>query len=154
LADGTVVKKRRRASRGSSIVEFALCLPFLVIFVLGTIDGARLYSTWNRTKHAAQQGANYAQFYPLRQTTGATCTDPSNINARVHNEGSDLTVNVYFNGNLYTPGCAELASNSSVQPGDTVSVKVTAPFSFLTPFAQNLWGSPTVKATAKITVQG
>jgi hypothetical protein len=149
------VRKRRSASRGSAIIEFALCLPFLVILVLGTIDGARLYSTFNRAKHAAQQGANYAQFYPLRQTTGAvSCNDPNNIFDRVHNEGADLTVEVYYNGTFATPGCAELASNSPIQPGGTVSVRVTAPFTFITPFAQTLWGSPSVRATAKIVVQG
>jgi Flp pilus assembly protein TadG len=148
------VIKRSRRSRGSAIIEFALCLPFLTILVLGTIDGARMFSTWNRAKHAAQQGANYAQFYPTRQVTGATCTDPNNITDRVQNEGSDLTVQVYYSGTLQSPSCSELSSSSTIQPGDTVSVKVTAPFSFITPFAKSLWGNPSVTAIAKITVQG
>ena len=150
-ADETSVTiKRRRASRGSALIEFALCLPFLVIFALGTIDGARLYSTWNRTKHAAQQGANFAQYYPLRQTSVGTCGNGNSIQAKVQNEGSDLTVAV-------TPastGCQDILPGSSIQPGQTVTVRVTAPFSFITPFAQNLWGNPTVHATARITVQG
>jgi Flp pilus assembly protein TadG len=146
------VKKRPRASRGSAIIEFALCLPFLVILVLGTVDGARLYATWNRTKHAAQQGANFAQFYPYRQAAqGSSCADPDNITARAKNEGSDLTVTV---SPAVSPVCQDLTTSSAIQPGSTVSVTVTAPFTFLTPFAQNLWGNPTVKATAKVTVQG
>lgn len=151
-ADEFTVRKRLRASRGSAIIEFALCLPFLVIFALGTIDGARLYSSWNRTKHAAQQGANFAQYYPLRQAaTGSNCADPDNITARARNEGSDLTVTV---SPAVTPSCQDLNSLSVIQAGQTVSVTVTSPFTFFTPFAQNLWGNPTVKATAKITVQG
>jgi Flp pilus assembly protein TadG len=146
------VKKRRRASRGSAIIEFALCLPFLVIFALGTVDGARLYATWNRTKHAAQQGANFAQYYPLRQApTGAACTAPNNITDRVKNEGSDLTVTV---SPAATPSCQDIVTGSVIQAGQTVSVTVTAPFTFVTPFAKNLWGNPTVRSTARITVQG
>ncbi|MEY2419684.1 MAG: TadE-like protein [Actinomycetota bacterium] len=148
------MKKRSGSSRGSAIIEFALCLPFLVILCLGTIDGTRLYATWNRTKHAAQQGANYAQFYPLRIVSGSGCSDPANVTARVHNEGSDLSVEVFYSGTLTTATCMELDRNSPIQPGQTVSVRVTAPFTFITPFAKNLWGNPTVRATAKITVQG
>lgn len=151
-ADETSVRKRNRGARGSAIIEFALCLPFLVIFALGTVDGARLYSTWNRTKSAAQQGANFAQYYPLRQAaSGASCPDPDNIQARVRNEGSDLTVTV---SPTAAPSCQDLTAASSIQPGQTVSVTVTAPFSFMTPFAQNLWGNPTVRSTARIRVQG
>jgi Flp pilus assembly protein TadG len=152
MADESTVRKRLRASRGSAIIEFALCLPLLVIFALGTIDGARLYATWNRTKHAAQQGANFAQYYPLRQApSGALCADPDNIEARAQNEGDDLTVAV---SPAATPSCQDLNSLSVVQAGQQVSVTVTAPFTFITPFAEALWGNPTVKATAKITVQG
>ena len=146
------VRKRRRASRGSAIIEFALCLPFLVIFALGTVDGARLYATWNRTKHAAQQGANFAQYYPLRQApTAAACLAPNNITDRVKNEGSDLTVTVTPTA---SPSCQDLNALSPIQAGQTVSVTVTAPFTFITPFAESLWGDPTVRATARITVQG
>ena len=120
--------------------------------VLGTIDGARLYATWNRAKHAAQQGANFAQYYPLRQAAvGGSCAAPDNITARAQNDGTDLTVTV---SPVASPLCQDLTSGSTVHPGDTVSVTVTAPFSFLTPFAQSLWGNPVVKATAKVTVQG
>jgi Flp pilus assembly protein TadG len=146
------VKKRRRASRGTAIIEFALCLPFLVILALGTVDGARLYSTWNRTKHAAQQGANFAQYYPLRQaSSGASCPDPDNIKARVLNEGSDLTVAV---SPVASPACQDMTTTSAVQPGSTMTVTATAPFTFITPFARAIWGNPTVKSTAKVTVQG
>lgn len=152
-ADGTGVKKGRSASRGSAIIEFALCLPFLVILTLGTIDGARLYATWNRTKHAAQIGADFAQYYPLRQAqVGTGCVAPDNVTSRVQNEGTDLTVSV---SPVATPTlCQDMTTLSSLQPGQTVTVTVTAPFTFMTPFAQSLWGNPVVKSSAKITVQG
>ncbi len=151
-ADEVSVRRRLRASRGSAIIEFALCLPFLIILVLGTVDGARLYATWNLTKHAAQQGANFAQYYPLRQASlGTSCTDPDSITARARNEGSGLTVTV---SPAASPVCQDLNGASVIQAGQTVAVTVTAPFTFLTPFAQAVWGNPSVRATARITVQG
>src|SRR5204863_7652617 len=101
--------------------------------VFGTVDGARLYTSWNRAKHAAQQGANFAQFYPLRQAvSGSSCAAPNNITARAQAEGTDLTVTV---SPAASPVCQDLTTLSSIQPGQTVSVTVTAPFSFITPFA-------------------
>ena len=76
------------------MVEFAIALPLLLILVLGTIDGARLFATWNRVKNGAKEGAAYAQYFPTKQATGTTCADPNNITARARNEGSDLTVTV------------------------------------------------------------
>ena len=146
------MKKRFRASRGTALVEFALCLPLLTILVLGTIDGARLYATWTKTKQAAQQGANFAQYYPLRQApSGSSCANPDNIQARARNEGSDLTVTV---SPAVIPACQDLSAGSVIQSGQTVTVTVSAPFAFVTPFAQTLWGSPVVKSSARITVQG
>ena len=149
---GSRIAAFRRGSRGAALIEFALCLPFLTILVLGTIDGTRLFATWNRTKHSAQQGANFAQYYPYRQAAvGSACATPNNITDRVRNEGSDLTVTVTP---AISPACQDLTSMSALQPGQTVSVTVSAPFTFISPFARTLWGNPTVKSTAKITVQG
>lgn len=142
----------RRTSRGAAMVEFALALPLLLILALGTIDGARLYATWNRTKTGAREGATYAQWFPLHQAaSGAACPDPNSITARARNEGSDLTVTV---SPAVTPTCQELNAASVIQPGGTVTVTAAAPFTFVSPFARALWGNPTVKSTVRITVQG
>ena len=142
----------KRTSRGAAMVEFALALPLLLILSLGTVDGARLYATWNRTKTGAHEGATYAQWFPMHQSTsGSLCPDPNSITARARNEGSDLTVTV---SPAVTPTCQEMTPTSTIQPGQTVTVTAAAPFTFLSPFARALWGNPTVKSTVRVTVQG
>ncbi len=143
---------RRGSSRGAAMVEFALALPLLLILALGTIDGARLYATWNRTKTGAHEGAIYAQWFPLHQAqTGVLCTGSNSITARARNEGGDLNVTV---APAVTPACQELTPASVIQPGQTVTVTASAPFSFVSPFARALWGNPTIKSTVRTTVQG
>jgi Flp pilus assembly protein TadG len=86
-----------KATAGSITTEFALVLPLLIIFLLGTIDAGRFLWTWNRAEKATQMGVRYAaatdmvagglasyDFYsegiprgdPIPQTSfgGATCT--------------------------------------------------------------------------------
>ena len=142
----------KKSSRGAALVEFAITLPLLMILSLGMIDGARMFATWNRVKTGAREGAEYAQYFPLKQSAvGSTCTDPNNITARARNEGSDLTVTV---SPAASPACQDMTTGSAIQPGGTVSVVVTKPFTFISPFARVLWGNPTIKATVKVTVQG
>jgi hypothetical protein len=133
------------------LVEFAIAVPLLLTLTLGTVDGARMFATWNRAKTAAREGAEYAQFFPLHQGTTGVCASPNNVAARAQAEGSDLTVTV---SPLASPVCQDLIPSSAIQPGQMVTVTVTAPFSFVTPFARTLWGDPVVRARVKITVQG
>ncbi len=141
----------RRGSRGAAMVEFAIALPLLLILTLGTIDGARLFATWNRTKTGAHEGATYAQFFPMHQTANAAaCTAPNNITARAQNEGADLVVTV----SPAVATCLELTSGSTIQPGQIVTVAVSTTFTFVSPLARVLWGNPTIKSNVKVTVQG
>ena len=45
---------------GSSAAEFALVLPLLIVFLLGTVDVARFLWECNRAEKATQMGARYA----------------------------------------------------------------------------------------------
>lgn len=46
--------------RGGPAAEFAMVLPILIIFLLGTIDVGRLMWDWNRAEKATQMGVRYA----------------------------------------------------------------------------------------------
>jgi Flp pilus assembly protein TadG len=142
----------RRNSRGTAVIEFALVLPFLVIMAFGTIDGARIFATWNRVKNAAHEGAAYAQYFPMRQQQDSgVCAGTNNITSRAKAEGTDLAVTV---SPAVTPTCQDMSPLGTIQSGTTVTVTVSSPFSFVTPLARLLWGTPTVKANVKVTVQG
>lgn len=47
----------RVSERGSAAVEFALLLPILLMLVLGTVEGARMYHAWETLTHAAREAA-------------------------------------------------------------------------------------------------
>lgn len=49
-----------RDGRASSAAEFALVLPLLLIFLMGTVDVGRLLWTWNQAEKATQMGVRYA----------------------------------------------------------------------------------------------
>jgi len=45
---------------GASAAEFALVVPLLLMFLMGTIDVGRLLWTWNEAEKATQMGARFA----------------------------------------------------------------------------------------------
>lgn len=53
--------------RGATIIEFALVLLVLLMFVLGIVDFARMMFTWSAASEATRAGARYA----------VVCTTPS-----------------------------------------------------------------------------
>lgn len=55
-------RRRRAASdeRGQALVEFALVAPFLLLLILGLVDFARAWSTYEVITYQARQGARMA----------------------------------------------------------------------------------------------
>lgn len=56
----TKLNSLRRDQTAASALEFALVLPILLMFMIGTIDVGRLMWTWNRAEKATQVGARVA----------------------------------------------------------------------------------------------
>jgi hypothetical protein len=50
----------RRCTAGSSAAEFAMVLPLLIAFLIGTIDVGRFLWTYNRAEKATQMGVRFA----------------------------------------------------------------------------------------------
>ena len=106
-----------RKERGASLVETALILPFLLLFMLGVIDISRAYFEAAKVQEAAQEGAIYASLHP---------GDPDETIARTEETISSTD----FTGSV-TVTCP---SNTQV----TVSVAYT--FDMATPFISNMFG--------------
>lgn len=56
-------EKRRKASKGQSLVEFTLVLPVLLIILAGLLDLGRLYYAYVAVTDAAAEGARYGAMY-------------------------------------------------------------------------------------------
>lgn len=67
------MQKLLRDHSGSSAAEFAIVLPFLLVFIFGIIDAARWMWVYNQAEKAAQMGARMAIVtYPIEPGVGAT----------------------------------------------------------------------------------
>jgi hypothetical protein len=64
----------RMEAEGSALVEFAIVLPLLVVFLVGIFDFSGAFNQKQKIEHAAQEGAVVAGAQPM------TDLDPSNPN--------------------------------------------------------------------------
>jgi hypothetical protein len=56
---GHLARVRTRA-KGSALIEFAIVLPLLVVFIVGIYDFSGAFNQKQKISHAAQEGANLA----------------------------------------------------------------------------------------------
>lgn len=57
--------KRKGRTRGSALLEFAIVLPLLVVFLVGIYDFSGAYNQKQKIEHAAQAGAIVASGQPM-----------------------------------------------------------------------------------------
>ncbi|HUG45538.1 MAG TPA: TadE/TadG family type IV pilus assembly protein [Sphingomicrobium sp.] len=72
-----------RDTRGAGIIEFALILPALMLFVYGIYLVGQLFQANAGMQHALGEGARYATLC-LNPNTAAGCTVPSDDQIRDH----------------------------------------------------------------------
>ncbi len=131
---------RRGRSRGQSVVEFALVLPVFMLLLLTAIDFGRLFFSFIEMNNAAREGATYA------------ATNPTNtVEIQRHILQETNAQSQVGAGTLSAPTVtckdttgAEMACSSAVGgggPGNTVTVRATEPFTFFTPFINELFGN-------------
>jgi len=138
-------------------VELAISSIAMLILVFGVIDLGRAYFTWQSVKNSAREGAAFAERNPLAQKPhGGKCTDPDNIEYRARteqgSENTDYTVTV---SPAVHDGCEQPGDSQTIQPGATVTVRVTAPFRVLTPIVAAFTGSTvTIGASQSVVFQG
>jgi len=78
----------RRSDRGSALVELTVCLPLLVLLMIGTADFARVFYTSIELNSAARAGAQYGSSNLARsgdtsgmQTAAAGAVDITGVTA-------------------------------------------------------------------------
>lgn len=152
--------RTQRSSRGQSMVEFALILPILALFLLLAVDFGRVFFGWVGIQNASRIGANQAARDPEPWADGTTdslyyeriAQDLAAINcdADVDDDGDvdedDLPVPVFTNGG----GTADV-----YEIGDRVSVTLECGMSFITPLVSVIVGDPLpISAQSSFTIFG
>lgn len=130
--------------RGQSFVEFALLLPVLLVLVLGTVDLGRAYFASVSLENAVKEGAFFGARDPDCATAGATCPDPSNVQARVDLEMNGMTV-ANFQAKCFVPGTTVFTGAGKAladcEDGDLYYVASQTPFTLVTPLVAGLLGN-------------
>jgi len=75
------LSNRLGSSEGSEIVEFAVCLPLLVVFLIGTIDFGNAFTLRQKINGAAMEGARVAANQPSSDlsSAGTSCATAASI---------------------------------------------------------------------------
>src|SRR5258708_8427830 len=68
-----------RSDRASQIVEFAVSLPLLVVFVFGIFDFSGALSLKQKLTNAAREGARVAAAGPTNDLTGSSSGVPVSV---------------------------------------------------------------------------
>jgi hypothetical protein len=72
------VAGRLRAAEGSALLEFAITLPLLVVFIVGIYDFSGAFNQKQKIEHAAQMGAILAGAQPTSDIVSTT-GDPKSL---------------------------------------------------------------------------
>lgn len=120
FSPGRTARSFPRPDTGQAIVEAALALPLLLLFLVGTIDLGRAFSVYLSLANAAREGARYCALHP---------GDVAGTRARVDGELGDRM--------LATPSSVTCPT---VPPGEPVTIRLTATFLPITPLVASFSG--------------
>ena len=142
--------RRRRRTRGQSLVEFAILLPIMLVFLAAVLDLGRVFYATITLNNAAREGAFQAAQTPDSFDQGQPCNTATNlVTCRVQLESKDSSVTVAAADITMTcsvSGCPE-------QAGSTVTVGVSGEFKLLTPLLSMVFGGQTLPMSAQATAQ-
>ena len=142
--------RRRHRSRGQSLVEFAIILPIMLVFLAGVIDLGRVFYATVTLNNAAREGVFQAASDPSSFQNGQACNTTTNlVVCRVQLESKDSGIAIAATDITMTcsvPGCLE-------QAGSTVTVGVSGQFQLITPLLSIIFGGQTLDMDAEATAQ-
>jgi Flp pilus assembly protein TadG len=153
--------QKNTREKGQSMVEFAMALPILILILSGLIDIGRAYFAYIYLEEAAAEAVKYLALFP-ECVTDDLCADPNNAEWRARNSGStqgillrsDIDVcQLVLDTSTLTPVDDEICAVTPqlLYLSDTVKIRVTVPFSFITPgisaIARGVSGSSVITFT-------
>jgi Flp pilus assembly protein TadG len=143
----------RRNERGATIVEAALVLPILLMFLISILEFGRAYNEYQVLTNAAREACRYA----VAPTAGNNGTLPGT--AAVQQVATDWLNSAGISAStaptVSTAACGTFTNpiTGNAQPLNCTTVKVTVPYSFLVP--QLLFGNngPSISMTSTSTMR-
>ncbi len=155
--------RRRRRSRGQSLVEFALVLPILLMLTLITLDFGRIYLGYINLQNMARIAANFAANNPDAWNA------PPDAAARARYAAAQTRYNNQILADAVASNCVLPKVNGvttvpiptfidtnggGVGLGDTAEVQISCTFGVITPVIANIvGGSVTVSAASSFPVK-
>jgi hypothetical protein len=141
---------RRRKSRGQSLVELALILPVLLVFLAAALDLGRIFYAHVSLRNAAREGALQAAKTPASYVKDQACNTLTNlVTCRVMLEakGGSLVINATDIGMTCSlAGCPR-------QAGSLVKVDVRGRFTLVTPLLSAVFGGQSLDFSSTATAQ-
>lgn len=125
----------RRKSRGQSLAEFALTVPFALFMVLFGLDFGRVFLGWVSLNQAAREAANYAAMNPTAWTLPYNLVAQAEYTRLVQAEAA--SINCVLPSPIPAP---TFLSGTSI--GAPAKVAITCQFRLITPFIGILLGNP------------
>jgi Flp pilus assembly protein TadG len=134
--------RRRRSSRGQSMVEMALILPFLLAFVGGATDFARAFQASITLESAARNAAEYVAGNSADSTAAQTdatrvvCLESTGVPGYTPGTGpqpDETCTNPTATITGFAVSTTDLGA-STRNPIGTVTVTASAPFDTLIPY--------------------
>jgi PKD repeat protein len=142
--------RRRPRSRGQSLVEFALVLPLLLVFLATVLDLGRIYYANISLLNAAREGAFQASKTPGSYADGQPCNTTTNLvvcRVQLESKGSMVQIAAAdIDMTCSKTGCP-LEANS------TVRVEVQGQFHLITPILGFIFGGQTIDMESSATQQ-
>lgn len=120
------------------MVEFAIILPVFMFLLVIAIDFGRLFFSYVQIQNGAREGANYGQGFPT-DLVGITATVQRETNAQAQRGEGTAAVATTCQNPAGTVIACTLATGGA-GPGNTVTVNVNRPFTFLTPLVNGFFG--------------
>ena len=123
--------------RGQNLVEFAIIVPIMILFIFGVIDFARVFHALNIIYNAAREGARYvSQYGGIKMVVVAGGTDyyelqPVQIATVVRMEAGNLGLDLNVAGVQIEVTCPTHSPDNHCTSGDKVRVVVTYPFNLI-----------------------
>ena len=130
------MRRRRtltRQTEGSALVEFAIALPLLVVFLVGIYDFSGAFNQKQKIGHAAQEAAVIAGAQPM------TDMDPA----------APATANPYSLQPVLEVVFSSLSADNVLPQGTWASCAVSAVLSAQPRLWPNSWGRPSAARTLR-----